>query len=39
MGYFHSNHSTIDFVIGDGTLASIMEESAEEVKSLTAALM
>jgi HD-like signal output (HDOD) protein len=29
---------TIDFVTGDGTLASILEESAEEVKSLTAAL-
>lgn len=31
--------STIDFVIGEGTLASIMEESADEVKSLTAALL
>nr|WP_279158605.1 HDOD domain-containing protein [Pseudomonas corrugata] len=31
--------ATIDFVIGDGTLASILEESAEEVKSLTSALM
>jgi hypothetical protein len=31
--------STIDFAVGDGTLASIMEESAEEVKSLTAALL
>ncbi len=30
--------ATIDFVTGDGTLASILEESAEEVKSLTAAL-
>jgi HD-like signal output (HDOD) protein len=36
-----SAHSaaTIDFVIGDGTLASILEESAEEVQSLTAALL
>ncbi len=31
--------STIDFVIGDGTLNSILEESAEEVKTLTAALL
>ncbi|MFP5392991.1 MAG: HDOD domain-containing protein [Gammaproteobacteria bacterium] len=31
--------STIDFVIGEGTLASIMAESAEEVKSLTSALL
>lgn len=31
--------STIDFVIGEGTLNSILEESAEEVKTLTAALM
>ncbi len=31
--------STIDFVIGDGTLNSILEESADEVKSLTAALL
>jgi HD-like signal output (HDOD) protein len=31
--------STIDFVIGEGTLNSILEESAEEVKSLTAALL
>jgi HD-like signal output (HDOD) protein len=30
--------ATIDFVTGDGTLASILEESADEVKSLTAAL-
>jgi HD-like signal output (HDOD) protein len=30
--------ATIDFVTGDGTLASILAESAEEVKSLTAAL-
>lgn len=30
--------ATIDFVTGDGTLASILEESAEEVSSLTAAL-
>lgn len=31
--------STIDFVIGEGELSGILEESAEEVKSLTAALM
>lgn len=31
--------STIDFVIGQGTLNGILEESAEEVTSLTAALM
>lgn len=31
--------ATIDFVIGEGTLSSILEESAEEVKSLTTALM
>jgi HD-like signal output (HDOD) protein len=31
--------STIDFVIGEGTLAGVLEESAEEVKSLTSALM
>ena len=31
--------STIDFVIGEGTLASILEESAEEVRTLTAALL
>lgn len=31
--------STIDFVVGDGTLSSILEESAEEVRELTAALM
>ena len=31
--------STIDFVIGDGTLNSILEESAEEVKGLTSALL
>jgi hypothetical protein len=30
--------ATIDFVVGEGTLASILEESAEEVNSLTAAL-
>jgi HD-like signal output (HDOD) protein len=30
--------ATIDFVIGDGTLNSILEESSEEVRSLTAAL-
>jgi hypothetical protein len=31
--------ATIDFVVGDGTLAGILEESAEEVQSLTAALL
>lgn len=31
--------STIDFVIGDGTLASILEESAEEVRGLASALL
>jgi hypothetical protein len=31
--------ATIDFVIGDGTLASILEESASEVKGLAAALL
>jgi HD-like signal output (HDOD) protein len=31
--------STIDFVIGEGSLNSILEESAEEVQSLTSALM
>ncbi len=31
--------STLDFAIGDGTLNSILEESAEEVASLTAALL
>ncbi|MDB5936688.1 MAG: histidine kinase [Massilia sp.] len=30
--------ATIDFVIGEGTLAQILAESAEEVRSLTAAL-
>lgn len=30
--------ATIDFVIGEGSLASILEESAEEVSSLTSAL-
>ncbi|MDE2427900.1 MAG: HDOD domain-containing protein [Burkholderiales bacterium] len=30
--------SEIDFVVGDGTLNSILEESDEEVKTLTAAL-
>ncbi len=30
--------ATIDFVTGDGTLASILAESADEVSSLTAAL-
>jgi hypothetical protein len=31
--------STIDFVVGEGTLSSILEESDEEVKALTAALL
>lgn len=31
--------ATIDFEIGEGTLNSILEESAEEVKSITAALL
>lgn len=31
--------STIDYAVGEGTLQSILEESAEEVKSLTAALL
>ncbi|WP_132256780.1 HDOD domain-containing protein [Paucimonas lemoignei] len=31
--------STIDFVVGEGTLSEILEESDEEVKTLTAALM
>ena len=35
----HQSASTIDFVIGEGTLNSILAESAEEVKSLTVALM
>jgi hypothetical protein len=30
--------ATVDFVTGDGTLASILKESADEVNSLTAAL-
>jgi HD-like signal output (HDOD) protein len=30
--------ATIDFVVGDGTLALILEESAEEVRGLSAAL-
>lgn len=30
---------TIEFTVGDGTLNSILEESAEEVKSMTAALL
>jgi hypothetical protein len=34
-----SSASTIDFVVGEGTLSSILEESDEEVKALTAALM
>lgn len=31
--------TTLDFAIGDGTLNTILEESAEEVTSLTAALL
>lgn len=31
--------TTIDFVVGEGTLQSILEESDEEVRTLTAALM
>ena len=31
--------ATIDFTIGEGTLAQVLAESAEEVKSLTAALL
>ncbi|THC41143.1 HDOD domain-containing protein [Massilia sp. Mn16-1_5] len=31
--------ATIDFAVGDGTLARIMEESAHEVQSLTSALL
>ncbi len=31
--------ATIDFISGEGTLAQVLEESAEEVKSLTAALI
>lgn len=31
--------ATIDFVVGEGTLASILAESADEVRSLTAALL
>ncbi|PWF45012.1 HDOD domain-containing protein [Massilia glaciei] len=30
---------TIDFAVGDGTLQSILEESADEVRSLTSALL
>jgi hypothetical protein len=30
--------ATIDFAVGEGTLTSILEESEDEVKSLTAAL-
>ena len=31
--------SEIDFTVGDGTLASILEESEEELKTLTSALL
>ena len=30
--------ATVDFIVGEGTLAAILEESSEEVSSLTAAL-
>jgi hypothetical protein len=30
---------TVDFTTGDGTLAGILEESANEVRSLTSALL
>ena len=35
----HTSAATIDFVIGDGTLASILQESELEVKTLTSALL
>jgi len=31
--------ATIDFTVGEGTLAQVLAESADEVKSLTAALL
>ncbi len=31
--------SEIDFVVGDGTLTSILEESEDEVRTLSAALI
>lgn len=34
----HQAAATIDFAVGEGTLAGILEESAEEVRSLTDAL-
>lgn len=34
-----SLHATIDFECGDGTLQSILQESADEVRSLTSALL
>ncbi len=30
--------ATVDFAVGDGTLAKVLEESADEVRSITAAL-
>lgn len=35
----HAGAATIDFVIGEGTLKSVLEEAGEEVKSLRSALM
>lgn len=35
----HAAAATIDFVIGEDTLKSVLEEAGEEVKSLTSALM
>ena len=35
----HQSAATIDFVTGEGTLNSILEESADEVRTLTSALM
>lgn len=33
-----SSAATVDFAIGDGTLAKVLQESADEVRSITAAL-
>ena len=35
----HAAAATIDFVFGEGTLKGVLEESGEEVKSLTSALL
>jgi len=35
----HAAAATIDFVYGEGTLKGLLEESAQEVKSLTSALL